>query len=196
MSSAGPVTRRAAVRTRRRQPVGARLGEVPARLRPRRQRPALLAIEGPCSSRICGGHVLLLRGCRRVRTGPSQSRRPGHPAAMAGGRLRPPRRRRTRPRRRAAACGGRSGHEGAHGDQQPRDQEPVDVHDPQQLRAAWRQLPADLRHGQVEHGQVHGIQQARQGDDRQAGPLSPTGSVKASKTISGAASYTRSSRRS
>ena len=64
--------------------------------------------------------------------------------------------------------------QGAHGDQEPGDHEPVDVGDPQQLRAGWLQLRAERRHRQVQHRQVHGIQQTRQGQHRQPDPLPPT----------------------
>ena len=65
--------------------------------------------------------------------------------------------------------------QGAHGDQQPGDQEAVDVHDPQQLGAAGRQVGAEPGNGQVQHGQVHGVHQARQGDHDQPDPLPPPG---------------------
>jgi hypothetical protein len=65
--------------------------------------------------------------------------------------------------------------EGAHGDQEPRDHEPVDVGDPQQLGAAGPQVGADGRDGQVQHGQVHRVQQAGQREHRQPGPLPPPG---------------------
>jgi hypothetical protein len=63
----------------------------------------------------------------------------------------------------------------AHRDQQTRDEEPVDVDDPQQLGAAGAQVLTDARQCQVQHRQVHRIQQARQGDDRQADPFASTG---------------------
>jgi hypothetical protein len=62
-----------------------------------------------------------------------------------------------------------------HGDQESRDHEPVDIGDPQQLSAAWSQVLADRRHGQVQHGQVHRIQQTSEGEHRQPDPLPPAG---------------------
>ena len=59
----------------------------------------------------------------------------------------------------------------AHGDQPSCDQEPVDVHDPEELGARGPQVGGERRHREVEHGQVHGVQQARQRDDGQAEPL-------------------------
>ena len=61
-----------------------------------------------------------------------------------------------------------------HGDQRPGDHEPVDVDDPQQLGAAGLQVLAELRDGQVQHGQVHRVQQARNREHGQADPLSPS----------------------
>ena len=63
--------------------------------------------------------------------------------------------------------------QGAHGDQEPGDHEPVDVGDPQQLGAAGLQLGAERRHGQVRHRQVHGVQHTGQGEHRQPDPLAP-----------------------
>src|SRR4029450_1513669 len=54
-----------------------------------------------------------------------------------------------------------------HGDQDPGDHEPVDVGDPQQLGAAQLQVRAQGRHGQVQHRQVHGVQQAGEGEHGQ-----------------------------
>src|SRR5918993_1081700 len=65
--------------------------------------------------------------------------------------------------------------EGAHGDQRPGGQEPVDVDDPQELAAGGLQIGAELGHGQVEHGQVHGVEQAGQGDHGQPDPFPPAG---------------------
>ena len=53
----------------------------------------------------------------------------------------------------------------------PGDEEAVDVHDPQQLGAARLQLGVQARQGQVEHRQIHGVEQAGQGDHRQAEPF-------------------------
>jgi hypothetical protein len=50
---------------------------------------------------------------------------------------------------------------GAHGDQRPGGHEPVDVDDPQQLGAGGPQVLAQMRNGQVQHGQIHRVQQAR-----------------------------------
>ena len=65
--------------------------------------------------------------------------------------------------------------QGAHGDQRPGHEEPVDVDDPQQLGAGRLQVRADRGHGQVQHGQVHHVQQAGQGEHRQPDPLAPSG---------------------
>src|SRR5438093_613462 len=59
----------------------------------------------------------------------------------------------------------------AHRDQRSGDQEAVDVHDPQELRAAGLQRRTQLGHRQVQDRQVHGVEQARQGDDGESDPL-------------------------
>ena len=64
--------------------------------------------------------------------------------------------------------------ERAHGDQEARDHEPVDVEDPEELDAARPQVAADRRHGQVEDRQVHDVEQAREREDGEAEPLAPT----------------------
>ena len=62
-----------------------------------------------------------------------------------------------------------------HRDQQPGDQEAVDVHDPQQLRAARLQVLAQRRQREVEHGQIHRVDQARKRDHGEADPLAAPG---------------------
>ena len=61
----------------------------------------------------------------------------------------------------------------AHGGQEPGHQEAVDVHDPQQLRAGGLQIRAQARQRQVQHRQIHGVEQAGQGDHGEADPLAP-----------------------
>ena len=58
-----------------------------------------------------------------------------------------------------------------HGDQRPGDQKAVDVDDPQQLRAAGLEVRAERRHREVQHGQVHRVEQAGQGDHGEPDPL-------------------------
>src|SRR5215218_4016959 len=65
--------------------------------------------------------------------------------------------------------------EGPHGDQEPGDHEAVDVGDPQQLGAARLEVFAQGRHGQVQDGQVHRIQQAGEREHGQPDPLTPPG---------------------
>jgi hypothetical protein len=52
----------------------------------------------------------------------------------------------------------------SHRDQGPRDHEPVDVDDPEQLRAGGPQVLADLRYRQVQDGEVHHVEHARESD--------------------------------
>ena len=70
--------------------------------------------------------------------------------------------------------------ERAHGDQRAGNHEAVDVDDPEQLRRRRLQVRRDVRHGEVEHGQVHGIEQAGQRDDGEADPLAPAGFARGS----------------
>src|SRR6266568_5121395 len=65
--------------------------------------------------------------------------------------------------------------QGAHGDHESRDHEPVDVGDPQQLRAAGSQVRAQRRHGKVQHGQVHRVEQGGEREHGEPGPLAPAG---------------------
>ena len=55
--------------------------------------------------------------------------------------------------------------EGSHRNQRSRDEESVDVDDPQQLRAAGVEIGAQPGHGKIEHGEIHGVEQAWQSDD-------------------------------
>ena len=61
----------------------------------------------------------------------------------------------------------------AHRDQQAGDQEAVDVDDPEQLRAARPQVRAQRRQGEVQHRQVHRVEQAGQRDHGQPDPFAP-----------------------
>ena len=63
--------------------------------------------------------------------------------------------------------------QGAHGDQGRGNQEAVDIENPEQLSAAGLEVGADRRDSQIEDREVHGVEQAGQGDDRQANPLAP-----------------------
>ena len=63
--------------------------------------------------------------------------------------------------------------EGAHRDEQAGDEEAVDVDDPQQLRARRSQLCADSWDGEVEHGQVHRVDERREGEHAEPDPLPP-----------------------
>ncbi len=63
----------------------------------------------------------------------------------------------------------------AHGDQEAGHQEAVDVDDPQQLRGRRIEIGADRRQRQVEHGQVHRVDHAGQGDGGQADPFAAGG---------------------
>ena len=65
--------------------------------------------------------------------------------------------------------------ERAHRDQQPGDQEAVDVDDPQQLRAARLEVRAQRGHREVQHREVHRVDQARQGEHGQPDPLAAPG---------------------
>ena len=60
--------------------------------------------------------------------------------------------------------------ERAHGDEQAGHQEAVDVDDPEELRARRSQLRTDPRDGEVEHGQVHRVDERGQ---RQHGKTDP-----------------------
>ena len=64
--------------------------------------------------------------------------------------------------------------ERAHRDQEARDHEAVDVDDPEQLGAARLEVRADLRHGEVQHGQVHHVEEAARASTAKPGPF-PTG---------------------
>jgi hypothetical protein len=66
--------------------------------------------------------------------------------------------------------------QGAHGDQRSRDEEPIDVHDPQQLGAAGPEISAEVRQREVQHRQIHRVDQARQRDHGQADPVAARGS--------------------
>ena len=65
--------------------------------------------------------------------------------------------------------------ERAHRDEEARDHEPVDVDDPQQLRAARLEVLADRRDRQVQHRQVHHVEQAREGEDGETDPFAAAG---------------------
>jgi hypothetical protein len=65
--------------------------------------------------------------------------------------------------------------ERAHRDQRASDQEAVDVDDPQELGAGRAQVGAERGQRQVQHGQVHRVEQARQRDHRQPDPLAASG---------------------
>jgi hypothetical protein len=54
--------------------------------------------------------------------------------------------------------------ERAHRDQHAGHHETVDVDDPQQLRARGFQVGAQRRHGEIQHHEVHRVQQAGQRD--------------------------------
>ena len=55
-------------------------------------------------------------------------------------------------------------------DQEPGEEEPVDVGDPQQLGAARLEIAGERRDRQVEHREVHRVEQAGQGDHREPDP--------------------------
>jgi hypothetical protein len=59
----------------------------------------------------------------------------------------------------------------SHRDERAGDEKAVDVDDPEELGAGGMEVRADLRDCQVENGQVHHVQQARQGEDAQANPF-------------------------
>jgi hypothetical protein len=61
--------------------------------------------------------------------------------------------------------------ERAHGDQRARDEEAVDVDDPEELRRGRLEIDAELRDREIEHGEVHRIEQAGQGDHGQPQPV-------------------------
>ena len=61
--------------------------------------------------------------------------------------------------------------ERAHRDQRARDHEPVDVDDPQQLRAARLEVGADRRQREIEHVEVHRVDQAGERDHGEAEPV-------------------------
>ncbi len=67
--------------------------------------------------------------------------------------------------------------ERAHRDEETGDHEAVDVDDPQQLGAGRLQVLADGRDRQVQHRQVHDVQQAGEGEDGKADPLAAAGSL-------------------
>ena len=66
--------------------------------------------------------------------------------------------------------------DGAHGDQEARDQETVDVHDPQLLDAARREVGGQVRNGQVQHGEIHRDEERGQAEHGQPDPFPPPGS--------------------
>ncbi len=74
--------------------------------------------------------------------------------------------------------------ERSHRDEGSRDQEPVDVHDPEQLGAARFQVCAEVRHGEVQHRQVHRVEQARQGEHGESDPF-PTRRSRRANTVRG-----------
>ena len=61
--------------------------------------------------------------------------------------------------------------ERAHRHQEPGDREPVDVDDPQELRAARVEVLADRRHGQVQDREVHHVDERGEREDRQPDPF-------------------------
>jgi hypothetical protein len=61
--------------------------------------------------------------------------------------------------------------ERAHRDQRAGDHESIDVDDPQELRAARLQIGAEVRHRQMQHGEIHGVEEAWKGDHDQPDPL-------------------------
>ena len=65
--------------------------------------------------------------------------------------------------------------ERAHRDEEARDHEAVDVDDPEQLGAARPEVLAHRRHGEVEHRQVHHVEQAGEGEHAQADPFAAAG---------------------
>jgi hypothetical protein len=65
--------------------------------------------------------------------------------------------------------------ERAHRDQRARHHEPVDVDDPQQLRAARLEVLADLRDREVKDRQIHHVEHAGERDRAQPDPLAPAG---------------------
>ena len=65
--------------------------------------------------------------------------------------------------------------ERAHRDQEAGQQEAVDVRDPEQLRARGLEIGGQRGHRQIEDGQVHRVEQARQGDHSEPDPLAPPG---------------------
>jgi hypothetical protein len=68
--------------------------------------------------------------------------------------------------------------ERAHRDEGAGHHEPVHVDDPQQLRARRLQVLAQRGDGEVQHRQVHHVQQAGQREDGEADPLAPTGPLR------------------
>ena len=63
----------------------------------------------------------------------------------------------------------------AHGHQRAGDQEAVDVEHPQQLGRAGLELLRELRHREVQHRQVHGVDQAGQRQHGEADPFPGAG---------------------
>ena len=51
------------------------------------------------------------------------------------------------------------------------DEKPIDVDDPEQLRAARLEIFTQLRHRQMQHREIHRVQQAGQRDDREPDPF-------------------------
>jgi hypothetical protein len=65
--------------------------------------------------------------------------------------------------------------ERAHRDQEPGQEEAVDVGDPQQLRARGVEIGGQRGNGQIEDRQVQRVQEAEQRNDGESDPFSPTG---------------------
>lgn len=61
--------------------------------------------------------------------------------------------------------------EGAGSDQRAGDEKPIDVDDPEQLRAARPEIFTQLRHRQMQHREIHRVQQAGQRDDGEPDPF-------------------------
>ena len=60
-----------------------------------------------------------------------------------------------------------------HRDEEAGDHEPVDVDDPEQLRTARLEVRAERRHREVQHRQVHRVEQAREREHAEPDPLAP-----------------------
>jgi len=59
----------------------------------------------------------------------------------------------------------------AHGDERPGDQETVNVNDPEELRAGGREICAQRWQREVQDGQIHRVEQARQRNHPKPNPL-------------------------